>query len=92
MTAIGLIFRGVILIVTLHPIHDLDFIAAFRGDIEVDENCVHLLVAAGIAGIRVEDFAGVILAEDAEPWQLIKTVFRSSDSCNRPRPSQDHPS
>ena len=42
-------FRGVILIVTLHPIHDLDFIAAFRGDIEVDENCVHLLVTAGIA-------------------------------------------
>lgn len=68
-------FRAVIFVVALHPIHDLSFVATLWRDVEIDENGIHLLVAARVTRIRVKDRSGVILDENAQAPKLVESVL-----------------
>ena len=66
---------GFILVVPLHPFHDLVLVAAFRREVEVVVDAEHDVAAARVRRIGVEDVAVFVLVEDADAGQLVEAVL-----------------
>ena len=72
----GLILGSVrVLVVTPHPVHGSALVAAFRRDIEEHVGPKHLLAAAPVAGIGVEDVAVGVLVEHAVTGELVEPLI-----------------
>jgi hypothetical protein len=53
-----------------YPLHDFLLVAPLGCEIQVVVGADQHVQAAGISGIRVEDFTRFVAIEDAKPWEF----------------------